>query len=333
MAFKLQFAGANVSQPATANRKWLFIGLVSLLAAAGVLSGWAYFHHVVPLLPPRVRQVSPAVPQAVVSAAVKTATAAAPALAPVAPAIKKIATAEAVAVGSQVFDAAKISTAAPTVTATLSAPMSPAQVQPVAMPVTVMPTPVVAIENRGPAPVVQRPYRIHTDEERLMLAGQTAFDNVMDMANNYPDAYGFQAGDFLSDAKLGAPLPVYTIEESDRAAYQNGMPLKPLLKPPKQWVFPVLMGSRLCCMVEVQQTGHEYVPGKGNKLLAMAWAKIQQKWPLDEGYHPLLVVNPEVPGFYFTVPELGQPNLTDTVQMFFFHPAVSPADVILASWR
>ena len=86
-------------------------------------------------------------------------------------------------------------------------------------------------------------------------------------------------------------------------------------------------------MVEVSQIGREYVPGKGNKSLGMAWNKILEKWPAEAGYHPLLVVNPDVPGYYFTVPELPEQNLTDTIQMFYFHPGTSPADVILASWR
>jgi hypothetical protein len=86
-------------------------------------------------------------------------------------------------------------------------------------------------------------------------------------------------------------------------------------------------------MVEVKQAGHDYVPGKGNKSLAMAWGKIQQKWPAKEGFHPLLLVNPAVPGYYFSVPELPVQNITDTVEMFYFNPGTSPADVILASWR
>jgi len=85
--------------------------------------------------------------------------------------------------------------------------------------------------------------------------------------------------------------------------------------------------------VEVNQVGHDYVPGKGNKSLAMAWGKIQEKWPVEEGFHPLLLVNAAVPGFYFTVPELPMQNITDTIEMFYLNPGTSPADVILASWR
>jgi hypothetical protein len=269
---------------------------------------------------PAMSHVAPAVPVAP-KAGVPAVAQAAGTLA--APAIKKAAAESIAAVENYLLKAAKVSPAAPVAT--------PAPVEPAAVPVAVaVAAPVITY---APAPVAQRTYRVHTDQERLVMAGQTAFDNVMDLANKYPDAYGFLAGDFLSNAKLGEPIVVYTIGESDRVNYRNGQPVKPLLKPARQWVFPVLMGDRICCMVEVSQTGHEYIPGKGNKSLAMAWNKINEKWPAEDGCHPMLVVNPEVPGYYFTVPELPQQNLTDTIEMFYFHPGTSPADVILASWR
>jgi hypothetical protein len=311
LKFQFQFAGADFSRPSSPYRKWLRIGLMSLVATLSVLAYWAYLHHLTHRALPAVSHVVPVTPKADVPA--------------VAPTLKNVATEGIVAVESYLLKAAKISPAAPVATA---APSEPVAV-PVPAPVAVA-APVITFV---PAPVPQRTYRVHTDQERLVMAGQTAFDNVMDLANKYPDAYGFQAGDFLSDAKLGQPIAVYTIAESDRANYQNGQPVKPLLKPARQWVFPVLMNDRICCMVEVSQAGHEYVPGKGNKSLAMAWNKINEKWPAEDGYHPMLVVNPEVPGYYFTVPELPQQNLTDTIEMFYFHPGTSPADVILASWR
>jgi len=174
---------------------------------------------------------------------------------------------------------------------------------------------------------------MHTEPELLQIAGLTAFESVMALADKYPDAYGFQAGDFLSDAKMGEAIPVYSIDEAARANYKSGQPVKPLLKPCNRWVFPVTLNGRLCCMVQVKKTDKEFVPGTGSKSLAMAWAKIQENWPAEKGYHPQLVVNPQIPGYYFTVPELPMPNMTDTVMMTYFNPCTSPADVILASWR
>lgn len=166
-----------------------------------------------------------------------------------------------------------------------------------------------------------------------MRAGATAFGNVMEQVSKYPDAYGFGPEDNISQAKLGDPIQIFTIEEEDRAKYQAGQPIKSILKPMDQWVFPVITGDRVCCMVQVNYTGRDYVPDKGSKLLGLAWNKIQQKWPASQGYHPYIIVTQSVPGYYFSIPELKSPNLTDIVQLFYFRPTLSPADVILASWR
>ena len=323
LKFQFQFAGADFSRPSSPHRKWLRIGLISLATVLSGLAYWSYLHHLAHQLRPVVKHTAPAVSAAPVVS--KTAVSPpAQSAAPLAgPNLKKVASQSILAVENYLLQAVKSSPASPT---SIAVPGQPAA-QPLAVAVAAPPYSIVS------TPTPQRTYRVHTDQERLVMAGQTAFDNVMDLANKYPDAYGFQAEDFLSDAKLGEAMPIYTIDESDRANYQNGQPVKPLLKPAKQWVFPVLMGDRICCMVEVSQIGREYVPGKGNKSLGMAWNKILEKWPAEAGYHPLLVVNPDVPGYYFTVPELPEQNLTDTIQMFYFHPGTSPADVILASWR
>ena len=328
--FQFQFAGADFSRPSSPHRKWLRIGLTSLAVVLAGLAYWQYIHHLthrsLKAAPVAAKVVATESAKVVPPAAAVAAVAAAP-VATLPSSLKKVANDSVAVVGSYLLQTVK---AVPVATPSTVPPAAqPMPTETVAAPVVVTP-PVAIAASR---PVTPRQYRVHTDAERLIMAGQIVFENVMDMANKYPDAYGFQAGDFLSDAKLGAPMPVYTIEESARASYQSGQPIKPLLKAAKQWVFPVLMGERIGCMVEVKQIGHEYVPGKGNKSLGMAWQKIQEKWSTEDGYHPMLVVNPDVPGYYFTVPELPTQNLTDTIEMFYFHPGTSPADVILASWR
>ena len=310
--FQFQFAGADFSRPSSPYRKWLRVGAIAMMSLLTALAYWGYLHHLTHRHLPMLAHAAPAAAKVVAPVAVKPVTPV------VAPAVPKVESKTVVAAGGQLVESAKVSTAVP-----MAAPVVRVPLVPVVAAATVV----------AAAPVVFHPYRVRTDGERLVMAGQTAFANVIETAGKYPDAYGFQAGDFLSDAKLGAPMPVYTIDESARAGYQKGQPVKPLLKPAKQWVFPVLMGDRVCCMVEVSQSGKDYVPGKGNKSLAMAWGKIQEKWSAEEGYHPMLLVNPEVPGYYFTVPELPVQNITDTTEMFFYHPGTSPADVILASWR
>lgn len=157
--------------------------------------------------------------------------------------------------------------------------------------------------------------------------------NMLVLASKYPDSYGFRAEDIFEQAKLGNPIPVYTIKEADQANYKAGQPVKSLLVPADKWVFPVWSGNHICCMVQVKYDGHDYVPDSNSRSLAEAWSKILEKWPAEQGFHPQLVISSAVPGYYFTIPELPSPNLTDTVQMTFYNPSVSPADVILASWR
>ncbi len=321
LKFQFQFAGVNFSRPSSPYRKWLRITLMTLAAVVSVLAYWEYLEHLTHRRRPAVAQSAVAAPKpATVTPAKSTDSDASPA----SPSLKKAAGESLLAMGNYLMQSAK--TASDTAVATTV----PAQQMSAPAPATTPYIVAAPIIQSAPTP---HQYRVHTDQERLLMAGQTAFDNVMDSANKYPDAYGFQDGDFLSSAKLGDPIPVYTIQENDRANYQRGQELKPLLKPAKQWMFPVMMGDRICCMVEVRQHGREYVPGSGNKSLALAWNKIMEKWPVEDGYHPMLVVNPDVPGFYFTVPELPQQNITDTIEMFYFHPGLSPADVILASWR
>jgi hypothetical protein len=40
-----------------------------------------------------------------------------------------------------------------------------------------------------------------------------------------------------------------------------------------------------------------------------------------------------MPFYFFTIPELPDQNMTDTSRMLDFAPALSPAAVILSSWR
>jgi len=314
LKFQFQFAGVDFSRPSSPYRKVLRVSLTVLAVVLAGLAYWGYLHHLTHHAQPVARvSTAIAVKPAVTVAAATT--------------LAKAASTKIIAVGNVLV--AAVENASAKATATMAQPVSVAPSETAAQQVAAAPV----VVTTAPKPVLARPLRVRTDQERLLIAAQTAFANVIDHAGKYPDAYGFQVGDFLSDAKLGEAVPVYTIEESARANYQQGQPVKPLLKPAKRWVFPVLMGDRVCCMVEVNQVGHDYVPGKGNKSLAMAWGKIQEKWPVEEGFHPLLLVNAAVPGFYFTVPELPMQNITDTIEMFYLNPGTSPADVILASWR
>lgn len=337
MKLQFQFSGTNVSRPANHQRRhmvWVaFLGLVLLLG----LGCWQYFSYLRTgsFLFFKRQTIAPtfASVAAPVTAPVPTTTSA-PAPTPEAstqmpPALKKAAEDTIVSTWTRLAESVKGPTApieaVPTATVRTTPSAEPAAVQviPQNTPVAVAPA----------KPRTFRPKPPETTEQRIQRAGQRAFESLLDQATKYPDAYGFLPDDAFNETTLGAAIPVYTIEEKDRHSYRNGQSVEPLLKSANQWVFPVYAGQRLCCMVQISYNGRDYIPGKASKFLAMAWNKIAERWPGSEGYHPHLVVNPAIPGFYFTIPELEMPNVTDTTQMFYLNPSLSPADVILASWR
>lgn len=336
MKFQFQFSGANVTRPANQPRRHLlwgaFLGIV-LLAGLGCWQYFSYLNTGTFLFFSRTpATLAPAI--ATAAAPVTTQPQAAPDnVESMPPALKKAADDAIVSAWTRVVSSMKAPTvpATETVSTPVSREVAPAQpAQTVAVQATPVSAPLVATPAR---PRAVKPKPPETPELRLQRAGQNAFNAMLDQASKYPDAYGFLPEDVFKETTLGAAIPVYTITEKDRHAYQNGQPVEPLLKPANQWVFPVYAGQRLCCMVQITYNGRDYVPGKSSKFLAMAWTKIAERWPASEGYKPRLVVNPAIPGYYFTIPEVGTPNVTDTFQMFYVNPTLSPADVILASWR
>ncbi|HTL72977.1 MAG TPA: hypothetical protein VL863_06700 [bacterium] len=331
MKYQFQFAGVNSERRAAPQRKRLRL---ALLVVAFILAVLAYANYLYNLshghsfLFATIGQTVPVASPAPAAARPKLA---APTTQQLPPALKKATEAGVTAVGTLVADSLKALPAAPVQTAPV-ATAAPTATDTLIKPQTAMADP-TGFKIVPEQQVTRKPTRARTPQERLLRAGQVAFGNVMELVSKYPDAYGFGPEDTFTATKLGDPIQIYTIVEEDRAKYQTGQALKPLLKPTDSWVFPVIVGERICCMVQVNYTGRDYVPDKGSKLLGLAWNKITQKWPASQGYHPCLVVTSDIPGYYFTVPELPNQNLTDIVQMFYYRPTLSPADVILASWR
>lgn len=331
MKYQFQFAGANVGRQAASPKKRF---RMAVMGAVLVLAGLAYANYFfnffpTPFLHPKEVAARPAATAATVAV---IATTAQPATGKTKAAAKTATAAVAVATTTAIANTLPVTPVTPV------APVVPAPAVPVPQPVTVpqvvsVSTVPASVVVTRPSPVAARPVLERTPQEKLMLAGETAFQMTMDLATKYPDSYGFRAEDAFADAKLGQPMPIYMVDDSDRANYQRGEHVRPLLKESKQWAFPVTVNNRVACMVTVTYRDHEYVPNKGSKLLGMAWGKITERWPADEGYHPCIVVNSRVPGYFFTVPELPQQNMTDIVRLFDYNVNLSPADVILASWR
>ncbi len=196
---------------------------------------------------------------------------------------------------------------------------------------TAQPAKRVAIQTAARASSGQEPAPMTAEQKRLKCA-QDGFADALTLAYTFPDAYGFMPDENLGAARLGNPIPIYTLAQPGRMHY-TGQPVQSLLTPADEWVFPVILENRIRFMVPVRGVGHDYVLGHGSRALAMVYEKILARWPASEGFHPQLVIQPNLPGYSFTIPELPGQNLTDTSRMFDFNPALSPATVMLASWR
>ena len=319
MKYQLQFAGAKAkaaagraSAPPPKLKQSKRTGLLLvLLLAVGAVVGWQYFGHRTGKAP------APAAPPVAETTTAATAATSATTAATTAAAATQTEPKVVTDVKGQkmmVFDPKA------TVTAPVAIAPPAVRTRPKPQPVMVRP-----IQKRPPL----------TPEEKLDVAAKKALENMLIVAGKYPDSYGFRAEDAFSNVRLGQAIPVYTIDPRDRATYAAGQPVQPLLKPMPRWVFPVYPseGHYICCMLQVTQENGEYVPGPASKLLGQAWNKILERWPADQGYTPRLVVNPAIPGYYFTIPELGTPNITDIIRLQEYATDPSPANVILASWR
>lgn len=180
-------------------------------------------------------------------------------------------------------------------------------------------------DSQGSAP--------QTEEQKLLSAAQSGFGYVLDLAVKNPDTYGFTPSDQIQDCKLGDPIRVYSVSGADQKSYQPGQPLKSILKPTNKWVFPAMLGNQVRFMIPVEEADGECVAGTSSRSLAMVYNKIMNRWPASQGFHPQLIINGSMDNYYFSIPELPEPNLTDTSEMFEFNPTLSPASVILASWQ
>ena len=295
---------------------------MSLLLVAGVLFYWRYLHnlsHVSPQTLRRIAATAKAVPKPL------------PVYGPAAPvvAVPNIPVAAPLPIA-----ATRVTPAVPEAKTLpiVAAPSLPVTPEPVKTVVKMTAPPMSVAISR---PVVKTPPpRPLTEADRLVQAGRQAFNTVIDAAYVYPDAYGFRPEDTLRMARLGEPVQIFQVAETDRVNYQAGQPVRPILKPMERWAFPVYMGDQVRCMVQVSHTDRGFIPGDGSRMLGSAWNKILARWPAAQGYHPQLVIHPPIPCYYFTVPELPEQTMTDVNQMNFSDkPNLSPAAVILASWR
>jgi hypothetical protein len=177
----------------------------------------------------------------------------------------------------------------------------------------------------------------HPQTALVKNAARLAFDDLLDKAVRAKTSFGFASDDSLDEAMLGEPIPIYTISAEDACEYCDGDAIDSILTESGQWLVPVTVEGALRAFIEVSKTSsNTFVAVRGSTTTARVWKTIIQRWPKEKNFHPKLVVYGNIPGYFFTVPELSPPNMTDTVKVLaeVDRPAeLSPATVILHSWN
>lgn len=168
-------------------------------------------------------------------------------------------------------------------------------------------------------------------------AAQNGFDELMEKAAHAKDTYGFKTDDVLNDAVMGEPMAVYTVSKQNVLAYSAGQDLEPILELSGRWLIPINIHGSFRAFVEISQTPtNTFVTKTGSPSAARVWKTIVKRWPAEKNFHPKLVVYRDIPGYFFTIPEIDPQNMTDIVQIVceIDKPAtLSPAAVIISSWR
>jgi hypothetical protein len=141
----------------------------------------------------------------------------------------------------------------------------------------------------------------------------------------------------LDEAVMGEPIPIYTVTQEDACEYCDGDEVSSILSESGQWLVPITVDGALRAFIQVSKTSsNTFVAARGSTTAARVWKTIIQRWPTEKNFHPKLVVYRNIPGYFFTVPEVMPQNMTDIVKIMAESgkPAtLSPATVILHSWR
>jgi hypothetical protein len=177
----------------------------------------------------------------------------------------------------------------------------------------------------------------HTQAVAVKNAARPAFDDLLDRAVHAKMAYGFASDDLLDEAVMGEPIPIYTVTQEAACEYCDGDEVASILSESGQWLVPITVDGALRAFIQVSKTSsNTLVAARGSTAAARVWKTIIQRWPTEKNFHPKLVVYRNIPGYFFTVPEISPQNMTDIVKIMaeVDKPAtLSPATVILHSWR
>jgi hypothetical protein len=123
--------------------------------------------------------------------------------------------------------------------------------------------------------------------------------------------YGFSKDDDLTQASLGNPFRMYTIQPTSLWSDQLSATVTSLVSETTMWFFPVMLGTVARAMLVVdREAGRWKAVSLGYGSLAHELNSIWKQWPESQGFHPKLIAVFQAKRFYFTVPEVDDLNLT-----------------------
>ncbi|MBN1760165.1 MAG: hypothetical protein JW863_17695 [Chitinispirillaceae bacterium] len=124
---------------------------------------------------------------------------------------------------------------------------------------------------------------------------------------------GFAREDVLSEATLGAPFQLYTLSAEAIRTYDGTSPLESIVAETELWYFPVCIGGNIRVMLYVgKKNGVWMRAGIGSAGLAGQLQEITSLWPGEDGYAPVIVQQPTIGVYMFSIPQIAPFNLTET---------------------
>lgn len=123
--------------------------------------------------------------------------------------------------------------------------------------------------------------------------------------------YGFADASEVAKATLDRPLCLYTITPAALAGYQSGESIRSLLSDTTMWYVPVKVADSVRAILVVDRLdGAWQAVSLGYVPLAGPMQALIAQWPPAKGFHPKLILVFQAQQYLFTIPELGEDNLT-----------------------
>jgi hypothetical protein len=123
--------------------------------------------------------------------------------------------------------------------------------------------------------------------------------------------YGFASTDDLSAARLGGPLQMHTMTPAAIEKSSSSATVSSVLSDTSMWFFPVLIENESRAMLVVDRDGETWkAVSLGYAGLGHELNELLAQWPESKGFRPQLIAVFQARQFYFTVPQVGDFNLT-----------------------